>query len=330
MVSAVEDKQINFSGEHHLAWVSGVTKAFGQVVAVSNVSFGIPRGSILGFLGPNGSGKTTSIRMLLGLIRPQLGEVRIFGEDPFTHSAIKRNLGYVAESSAFPPWIRAREYLFKLGRLTLVREEAKRRADEVLAQVQLEDVGNKKIVQFSKGMKQRMKLAQALLHHPLLVIADEPFNGLDPVVRKRVFDLLHEYRDTYGTTFFVSSHILFEVDRLADQIVLLYKGRTIAQGAPLRIRSLLQEQPHSIRIATPSTKQLASLLIANLEGKTFSSIEFNKDPRNQEPQMIVTTHDPLRFYHLLTELIADNDISVKEIRQTDEGLESLFQALTQG
>ncbi|MHA2231894.1 MAG: ABC transporter ATP-binding protein [Candidatus Hodarchaeales archaeon] len=314
-----------------VATLNRVTKAFGQVVAVSDVSFAVPNGSIMGFLGPNGSGKTTSIRLLLGLIRPQQGVVHVFGRNPFTDTLLKQQVGYVPEVEPFPRWIKAESYLTALGRYQLPREVAKRRAREVLEQMDLGAVGNKRIKQFSKGMKQRMKIAQALLHKPRLVIADEPFNGLDPVIRRLMFDVFEQYNTEYNTTFLVSSHILFEVEKLADQIVLLYKGRTIAQGNPLRIRAMLQEQPHSIQISTPSTQQLASLLIQHgLDDQLLSSIEFQRDKRTQKDSIIVLTQNPGNLYHLLTDLVVDHSLIVHELRATDEGLENLFKTLTVG
>ena len=198
----------------------------------------------------------------------------------------------------------------------------------MLEEIGLLEVKNKRIWQFSKGMKQRIKLAQAIMHKPTLVIADEPFNGLDPIIRKQVFDLIQYYRKEYGTTFFVSSHVLYEVDRLADQIVLLHNGRTIAQGSPLRIRAMIQEVPHSIQITTRAYKHLASLLINNADTETISSIQFQLDPRSQQNQLVVLTKQPIMFYRLLTDLIVDNNIIVNELKATDEGLESLFRVLT--
>jgi ABC-2 type transport system ATP-binding protein len=313
-----------------VATLNRVTKAFGQVVAVSDVSFAIPRGSIMGFLGPNGAGKTTSIRLLLGLIRPQQGVVRVFGRDPFTTTLLKQHIGYVPEVEPFPRWAKAEDLLMSLGRYQMPREMAKKRAREVLEQMDLGTVGNKRIKQFSKGMKQRMKIAQALLHRPAVVIADEPFNGLDPVIRRLMFDVFEQYSEE-GTTFFVSTHILFEVERLADQIVLLYKGRTIAQGAPLKIRGMLQEQPHTIQITTPKTKQLATLLIEHgIDDQLLSTIEFQEDKRTHKNSLVLLTQNPSQLYHLLTDLVVDHSLIVQELRATDEGLENLFKTLTVG
>ncbi|MHA2362837.1 MAG: ABC transporter ATP-binding protein [Candidatus Hodarchaeales archaeon] len=323
-----------FSNNGVVGLVDHVTKSFGEVVAVSDVSFSIQQGHIMGFIGPNGSGKTTSIRMLLGLTKPQSGIVRLLGEEPFFNNKMKQIVGYMPEKDLSPRWITANDYLTSLGRYQLPKEVAKKRAKEVLEELDLTDVAKKKISQFSKGMKQRMKVAQALMHKPQLVIADEPFNGLDPVIRKNLFNLFEQYREENNTTFFISSHILFEVERLADQIVLLYKGRAIAQGSPRRIRALIQEQPHSIQIASPASKQLAKLLIdhSDYSSKLISSIQFLDNPQNiqQDQQLVVLTHQPTEFYSLVTDLVVEHDLLVREIKATDEGLENLFMTLTVG
>ncbi|MHA2169530.1 MAG: ABC transporter ATP-binding protein [Candidatus Kariarchaeaceae archaeon] len=313
-----------------VASLDHVVKAFGDVVAVSDASFAIEKGRIMGFLGPNGAGKTTSIRMILGLLKPQHGHVQLFGVDPFINARVKQLVGYIPEENAFPKWIQARDYLESLARFQLPREEAKRRTQDVLEEVELTEVADKRIRQFSKGMRQRMKVAQALMHKPALIIADEPFNGLDPVVRKKMFDLFDHYKTEYNSTFFVSSHILFEVEKLADKIILLYKGRTIAQGSPYRIREMIQDQPHSIQITTPETKQLTTHLINQANEKIVSSIEFKFDTRSGDRQLSVLTLDPRTFYNLLTDIVVDNDIPITELRATDEGLENLFKTLTVG
>ena len=308
-------------------------KAYGEVVAVSDISFTIKRGSIMGFIGPNGSGKSTSIRLLLGLIKPQSGKVSLFGVDPFVNSQVKKLVGYVPEESVFPKWITAEEYLSTFARYHLQREVAKKRAREVLEEVDLLDVSNKRIRQFSKGMKQRMKIAQAFIHKPALVIGDEIFNGLDPLIRHNMFELIEHYRSEYNTTFFLSSHILFEVEKLTDTIILLYKGRTIAQGSPKKIRDLIQDQPHSIQITTSDNTKLASLLInykESIDDKTITSIQFQNDTRTNDKQLLVLTHNPRQFYEQLTTLVVENEITIRELRSTDEGLENLFMTLTTG
>jgi ABC-type multidrug transport system ATPase subunit len=309
-----------------------VTKTFGEVVAVSDTSFSIEKGSIVGFLGPNGSGKTTSIEMLLGLIKPDGGEVRLFGRNPFTDNRINNLIGYVPEEGIFPKYFTAYNYLYTMGRFNLDKETAKTRALEVLSEIGLYDVKDKRIRQFSKGMKQRIKIGQALLHKPALVIADEPFNGLDPVVRRNMFNLIQHYRKEYKTTFVISSHILFEVEKLANTIILLYKGRTIAQGAPHRIRELIQDQPHSIEITAPDTKELSRLMIDKMNGEetVIRSINFSRGSRSDQNQIIVETQNPRVFYKLFNEIVIEKNLVINEFRPIDEGLESLFKSLTVG
>ncbi len=307
-----------------------VTKVFGEVVAVSDASFSIEKGKITGFLGPNGAGKTTSIKMILGLIRPQKGRITLFGKDPFYNSSLNQLIGYIPETEIFPNWMKARDYFYWLGHFQLTKEEAIRRADEVLKEIGLEDIANKRIRKLSKGMKQRMKIGQALVHKPALIIGDEPFNGLDPVVRRTMFDLFKDYTRKYSSTFFISSHILFEMEKISERVILMYKGRTIAQGSPIRIREMIEDQPHSIQITVKDSKKLSKLLINNANENIVSQIKFQKDIRSNEDQLIVLTNQPREFYSLVTNLVCDHEIQILEIKATDEGLEKLYKSLTVG
>ncbi|MFX1257679.1 MAG: ABC transporter ATP-binding protein [Promethearchaeota archaeon] len=307
-----------------------VTKAFGKVVAVSDASFTIEKGKITCFIGPNGAGKTTSIKMILGLIRPQKGRVSIFGKNPFYNSSLKQIMGYIPEIDIFPKWMTAHNYFYWLGRFQLTKKEAIRRTNEVLKEIGLENVANKLIKKLSKGMKQRMKIGQALLHKPALIIGDEPFNGLDPVVRSTMLELFKEYTRKYSSTFFISSHILFEMEKLSERVILMYKGRTIAQGTPIRIREMIEDQPHSIQITVKDSKKLSTLLINNANERVVSQIKFQKDIRSNENQLVVLTNSPREFYSLVTDLTCDHEIPIIEIKATDEGLESLYKSLTIG
>ena len=313
-----------------IAKLDHVTKAFGEVVAVSNTSFSVEKGKITGFLGPNGAGKTTSIKMILGLTRPQKGKVTLFGKDPFYNSSLKHLLGYIPEIDCFPKWMKARDYFYWLGRFQLTKKEAVLRADEVLNEIGLSNASDKHIRKFSKGMKQRMKIGQALIHKPALIIGDEPFNGLDPIIRRNMINLFKEYIQEYNSTFFISSHILFEMEKFSERVILMYKGRTIAQGSPIRIREMIEDQPHSIQITVKHAKKLSTLLINNADEKIVSQIKFQKDIHSNENQLVVLTNDPREFYNLVTDLVCDHEIPIKEIKATDEGLENLYKSLTIG
>jgi len=307
-----------------------VTKSYNDVVALSDISFSIERGQIIGFLGPNGSGKSTSIQLLLGLIKPQAGSVSIFGVNPFYNSKMNNLVGYIPEESQFPKWMTAFDYLFQLARFNMDDEPARERTTQVLKEVELLDVADKQVRKFSKGMRQRVKIAQALLHKPALIIGDEPFNGLDPVVRQHMFDLFRKYRKEYNCTIFLSSHILFEIEKLADKIILVYKGRTIAQGTPSRIREMIQDQPHTIEIVTKEPKKLARILIDSYDFDVVSSIQFNENTRDEGIILNIKTTRPKIFYDRFTNLVVDNKLPIVQMRPTDEGLESLFNTLTVG
>ena len=318
-----------------IATLDHVTKAFGEVVAISDTSFSIERGKITGFLGPNGSGKTTAIRMILGLIKPQKGKVTLFGKDPFYNSSVKQLIGYIPEMDVFPKGMKAHDYLVSFGQLLLTNEKANRaeldlRANEVLEEIGLSNVGNKRISQFSRGMKQLIKIGQGLIHKPALVIADEPFNGLDPVVRKKMFDLFNKYAKEYNSTFFISSHILFEMERIAEKVILLYKGRTVAQGTPIRIREMIEDQPHTIQITVKNSSKFSRLLIKNASEEIVSQIKFQKNPRSNENQLVILTHKPREFYSLVTALVVKSEIPIIEIKAADEGIQNLYKSLTIG
>jgi ABC-2 type transport system ATP-binding protein len=318
-----------------IAKLDHVTKAFGEVVAVSDASFSIEKGIITGFLGPNGSGKSTAIKMILGLIKPQKGKVTLFGKNPYYNSSAKQFIGYIPELDAFPKGMKAHDYLVSFGRFLLSKEEANRaeldlRANEVLEEIGLNNFGNKRISQFSKGMKQLIKIGQGIIHKPALVIADEPFNGLDPVVRKKMFDLFNKYVKEYNSTFFISSHILFEMERIAEKVILLYKGRTVAQGTPLRIREMIEDQPHTIQITTRDSNKFSRLLIKNANEEIVSHIKFQKNPRSNEDQLEIVTHKPREFYSLVTALVTESKIPILEIKAVDEGIQNLYKSLTIG
>jgi len=313
-----------------IAKLDNVTKAFGEVVAVSDATFSIERGKITGFLGPNGSGKTTAIKMILGLIKPQKGNVTLFGKNPFYTSSVKQLIGYIPELDAFPRGIKAYDYLISFGSFFFNKEESTQRANEVLKEIGLYNIKSKRISQFSKGMKQLIKIGQSLIHKPALIIADEPFNGLDPIVRKKMFDLFKDYSQKYNSTFFISSHILFEMEKIAEKVILMYKGRTVAQGSPIRIREMIEDQPHSIQITVKNSSEFSTLLIRNANEEIVSQIKFQKNPRSHENQLVILTHKPREFYSLVTELVVENEIPIIEMKATDVGIQNLYKSLTLG
>ena len=207
---------------------SGLTKVYGDAAVVDGVDLAVPQGSVYGFLGPNGAGKSTTIRMLLGLVRPTRGTVRLFGEEltPQRRSVL-RLVGGLAETPSLYPHLTARDNL----RVTaLLREVPPRRIDEVLEVVGLAHAARQRVGTFSLGMKQRLGLALALLSEPLLLVLDEPTNGLDPAGIREMRALVSALPRRFGTTVFLSSHLLHEVERVATHVGVLHRGRLLFQG----------------------------------------------------------------------------------------------------
>lgn len=233
--------------------INGLTKRFGTVVAVDNLSFEVAEGSVTGFLGPNGAGKTTTLRMLLGLVEPTAGSSTIAGKpyrelaDPF------RQVGAVLESTSFHPGRRARDHLRVLCTAAGL---AGTRVDEVLDEVGLADVGDRRVKGFSLGMRQRLGLAAALLGEPEVLILDEPANGLDPEGVHWLRNFLRSYADR-GRTVLVSSHLLAEIAQTVDDVVIVAKGRLVTQSS---LADLAGRKKSGVWVRTPQAEALRQAL----------------------------------------------------------------------
>ena len=243
-------------GEMTSIQITGLTKHFGDVVAVDDLSFDVEEGTVTGFLGPNGSGKTTTLRMLLGLVTPTGGTATIAGkayrdlEDPFRH------VGAVLEATSFHPGRRARDHLRVL---CLAARIPAARADAVLDQVGLAHAGERRVGDFSLGMRQRLGLAGALLGEPEVLILDEPANGLDPEGVHWLRQFLRTYADQ-GRTVLVSSHLLAEVAQTVDDVVIIASGRLVKQSS---LEELAHEAPPGVWVRTPQAQVLRDALAAN-------------------------------------------------------------------
>ncbi len=207
----------------------GVSRSFGDLKAVDDLTLSLGRGEVTGFLGTNGAGKTTTIKMLIGLIRPTAGTVRLFGEDP-TKASTRARIGYMPEMAYYYPFLTVRELLaFYGGVCGMDRRTIRTRTDELLKDVELEEAAKRPLKTYSKGMLQRAGIAQALLNDPDLLILDEPFTGLDPLARIHFRNLLKKLRDR-GKSIFFSSHELGETELLCDNVAIMKKGRCIYHG----------------------------------------------------------------------------------------------------
>ena len=225
--------------------LEGVSKSYGRIFALSNITMAL-NGGVTGVLGMNGAGKSTMFKLLMGKLKPSQGKIRLFGTDPWKNPAPYARVGFVPEHEKMYDWMTAHQFVSTFARLNgLTRAEAMVEADRVLNFVGLADVAHKKIGQYSKGMRQRAKIAHALVNDPELIILDEPLQGCDPLARTTIMNVIREL-GRMGRTVIVSSHILQEIERITEQIIILHNGRLLALGKLHAIREKLDQIPHRI------------------------------------------------------------------------------------
>ena len=297
--------------------VRGISKWYGEVIALSDVSFELGPG-IAGLLGPNGAGKSTLFRLLTGLLRPNLGEVALFGEGVEGNPALFRRVGYCPEADAFWEEMRTIEFVRTLARIHgYGAKEAEERAARALERVRLADRAQRRVGGLSHGQRQRLKFAQAILHDPDLLLLDEPFNGMDPRLRRETMELVLSLA-AEGKTVLVASHVLYEVEALTDRILLLLRGHLRAEGSIGEIRDLLDEVPRRLVVATPDPRGLAAAA-APLEGVV--------GVRKEKGRVALETDRPEEVLRWITAAAASGEIAVEEVYAADEDLESIFDLL---
>jgi ABC-2 type transport system ATP-binding protein len=292
--------------------VQNVSRWYGNVVAVNDVSFTVEAG-ITGLLGPNGAGKTTLLHMIAGLLAPSDGEIRVNGSSTWHNPSMYRHVGLVPERETVPAFLTGFEFALANARLQGVAdpETAARKAIEL---TDLGDAAGRRVGTYSKGMRQRIKMAAALVHDPPVLILDEPFNGMDPRQRLHMFELLRAMAAD-GRTVLLSSHILEEVERIAGSVLVVYAGRLAASGDFRSIRRLMTDQPHVFFVRSADDRRLASLLLR--ESSVFG-VEL--DPKG----LLVRTSDLGEFTRRMPAVAREADIRLLELRSTDDSLESVF------
>ena len=299
-----------------------VSRWYGQVIGLNDVTCTIQPG-LTALLGQNGAGKSTLMRLITGQLRPTTGDVKIFGVEPFGNPDVYRRIGYCPEIDNFYEHMSGRQFVRFLARLAgYDSAEANQRADDAIAKVGMADRADKKIAGYSKGMRQRIKLAQAMVHEPDVILLDEPLNGLDPVGRREFIDLLGQLA-AQGKGILVSSHILYEVEQMTRNILLLHRGRLLATGDLRVIRSLIDQHPHRIRVETEDPK-LAAMLLIGLPGVVRIGFVPGGDAVELE------CREPETFYQSLTDLVIENKLSISGFSSPDNNLESVFQYLVRG
>jgi ABC-2 type transport system ATP-binding protein len=295
-----------------------LSKWYGQVIGLNDVTLRLPAG-ITGLLGPNGAGKSTFLKLMTGQLRPSKGEITVLGERIWGNPALYFRLGFCPEQDAFYDRMTGLEWVSALVRLNGVGErEAGEMARRALENVDLGDAAGKKIGAYSKGMRQRVKLAQALAHDPDLLILDEPLSGMDPIARRKTIRLIKDWGRS-GKSVIVSSHILHEIESMTSSILLINQGRIVAEGNVHQIRDLIDEHPHTVYIRADQTRRLAREFLA---ADDVLSLRFEDDA------VVVQTSKPDRFYARLTGLAASGELgAIHEVTSPDDNLQAVFQYL---
>ena len=294
-----------------------LSKWFGEVVALNNLTLEIGAG-VTGLLGPNGAGKSTFIKLALGLYQPSRGHITVFGQAPRNNPRVLQRVGYCPETDKFYENMSGYEFVCWMNRFWgMTKRAAMRVAEEVMDQVHMTPRMHDPIRTYSKGMRQRIKIAQALASKPAFLLLDEPMTGLDPEGREEMFQLIRRLGDE-GQSVVVSSHILHEIERATDNVVLLYQGALIAQGHVREIRELIDEQPHTITVECLEPRAVAQHFIG--EPSTIS-VQF------EVGHMVLRTRDPNTCYQRLNDLMLQDAQGILAITCADDNLQSVFDYL---
>jgi ABC-2 type transport system ATP-binding protein len=297
----------------------GVSKWYGQVIGLNKLTLHIPAG-VTGLLGPNGAGKSTLLQLATGQLRPSQGTVRVFGQPVWDNPALNRLIGLCPEQDAFYEWMTGHDFVRTCARLGgMGRREATAAADTAMDRVGMTEHMNRAVRGYSKGMRQRTKLAQALVHNPRVLFLDEPLTGTDPVARRDLIDVIREMGNA-GCSVLVSSHVLHEIQSLTQRVVLLHRGRLVAEGHVREIRTLIDKHPHRIVLVCDRYRDLA----AELAGcDDVDGIKFLHD----QGGLMVETRRPDVFYARLPQLALSDGLAVREVYSDDDNLEAVFKYL---
>src|SRR5690242_8070318 len=301
-----------------LVHAEGVSKWYGQVSGLNNVTVSIPPG-ITGLLGPNGAGKSTFMKLMTGQLKPSQGAIRVLGEPVWGNPSLYARMGFCPEQDAFYDRMTGLEWVTALVRLNGYSDsEADDAARRALERVDLMYAADKKIGAYSKGMRQRVKLAQALVHDPELLILDEPLTGMDPLMRRKTIRLIKDWARA-GKHIIVSSHILHEIESMTSNILLINNGRILAEGNVHQIRDLIDTHPHTVYVRGRDPRALARRFLTEDD---VLSMKFEADA------VIVETARPDNFYARLTELAASGEAgAIDEVQSPDDNLQAVFKYL---
>lgn len=299
---------------------AGVTKRYGEVLGLNGFTASFGQG-ITGLIGPNGAGKSTLFRLLVGQLHLDQGRLQVLDHPAGAEGAWCRNVGYCPEHFALYDWMTGAEFVRTLLRVDgYSPTEAAERTRAALETVGLSDAGHRRMRGYSRGMRQRIKIAQALAHGPQLLLLDEPLNSVDPLGRVQLLRLFTDLANT-GHHLIVSSHVLYEVERLTQNIVMISNGRALAQGDFHKIRELIDARPHTIELTSPDPRALGRALAR------FNHVVALEFPA--PGQVRVRSRTPEEFYRSLPDLVLDEGLTVTSMRGADESLEAVFRYLAE-
>ena len=296
-----------------------VSKFYGEVLGVNNVNLTIPPG-ITSLVGPNGSGKTTLMNLMSGLLHPTSGEVYLHGLGPGDPEEFFRRVGYCTQFDTFPKGFTGNDFVYWLLRMQgRGPKETRSLARESIERVGLADAAHRRIASYSKGMRQRIKLAAAVAHDPPVLVLDEPLNGLDPIARAEFIALFERYAGE-GRHVIVSSHILHEVDMMSDQIVMLSHGYVVAEGEIRGVRSEMDEHPISILVRCDRPALVAERVFGQ-------SCAVEASMSADGAGVLVRTRRPDDFYRLLNRVVLEDGLGIESVTPTDEDARSVYNYL---
>lgn len=298
---------------------NNVSKFYGEVLGVNRVSFTLEPG-ITSLVGPNGSGKTTLMNLLTGLIRPTQGSILVLGLTPHQPIEFYRQVGYCTQFDSFPPGTTGYDFIFQpLCLHGFTNDQAAKLTAEALERAGMAQVAQRKVAGYSKGMRQRIRLAQAIAHHPTVLVLDEPLNGLDPMARSESIALF-EALAKQGMHVIISSHILEEVDRISDRVVMMSSGYVVAEGRILEVRDEVRDHPIQILVRCSNASRLAS---AAFELDHVVEAKILTDGRS----VLVRTRDAEKFYLLLNKVVSAGLVEVDAVAPADADVNSIYQYL---
>lgn len=296
-----------------------VSKWYGNVIGLNKLSVAIPAG-VTGLLGPNGAGKSTLLQLATGQLRPSQGTVKVLGHRAWNNPALNHHIGLCPEQDAFYEWMSGWRFIYTCARLSgLSRRDARDATKRVLDEVGMTPHAKRAVRGYSKGMRQRTKIAQALVHDPQVLFLDEPLTGTDPVARRDLIDIIMRLGAS-GKSVVFSSHVLYEVQAVTRRIVLLNHGRLVAEGDVRQIRGLIDTRPHRIALRGPESRRLAAKLV------TFEDV-VGVELSRKDDSILVETRAPDAFYARLPSLALEGDTPIEQVESEDDNLEAVFRYL---